>query len=553
VDRTTPISRPSVGFDAASAGTDDARVRLENALGSRYRIQHRLGRGQFSTVYHAVGIEIPGAVALKLLDLDASVNTELAERLENDVRISASVAVDGVLAPLGIERHDSSVILVMPLMRAGNLAALLHSRGPLPLDEVQKLVLVLASTLDRLHKRNITHRGLTPENILYDSAGRPCISDVGVTDTLLNAKGTHGTRASRAAAYAAPEQRRLKRVDGRADQYALAVIAYELLTGERRVDDDLHVGIHTVPPIEVHAHAALRKDVPLYVNAALRQALSANAANRFATASQFAEAFAGVGPDRARGLPTTRIRLVLKRRHRIAGIVAAVFAVFAIATVVDPTLRFHVRNAWNAVARRTSLPEVKLGLPSDPLSSSSARGAGGSSATPSAGANNVGTASPSSPALRTAESRNPASGSGTIQPLTLGPADPGNGTPAIIHLRSTIPNGSRLPDVPDGAKAVSEGRATLRDSWSWVTRTFTGWLGGSASQSTNIQVSTDRGSALVTIDGIPRGLAPLTVSVSPGHHTVAVSGSVAYEAATRDVNSQSGETLSLSFHGLTKP
>jgi hypothetical protein len=281
--------------------------------------------------------------------------------------------------------------------------------------------------------------------------------------------------------------------------------------------------------------------------------LSANAANRFATASQFAEAFAGVGPDRARGLPTTRIRLVLKRRHRIAGIVAAVFAVFAIATVVDPTLRFHVRNAWNAVARRTSLPEVKLGLPSDPLSSSSARGAGGSSATPSAGANNVGTASPSSPALRTAESRNPASGSGTIQPLTLGPADPGNGTPAIIHLRSTIPNGSRLPDVPDGAKAVSEGRATLRDSWSWVTRTFTGWLGGSASQSTNIQVSTDRGSALVTIDGIPRGLAPLTVSVSPGHHTVAVSGSVAYEAATRDVNSQSGETLSLSFHGLTKP
>jgi len=549
VNRTTPI--PTVDFDATGAGTDDARVHLERTLGLRYRIQQQLGRGQFSTVYHAVGIEIPGAVALKLLDLDTSVNSELAQRLEDDVRLSASVAVDGILAPLGIEQHDSSIILVMPLMRAGNLAALLHARGPIPLDEVQRLVLVLASTLDRLHARGITHRGLTPENILFDAAGHPLISDVGVTDTLLTAKGIHGTRASRAAAYAAPEQRRSQKVDGRADQYALAAIAYELLTGERRVGDDLHVGIHTVPPIEVHAHTALRKDIPLYVNAALRQALSANASNRFATTTQFAEALAGVGPNRGRGLPTTRHRFVLKRRHRVAGIIAAVFAVFAVATAVDPTVRYHVREAWNAVARRTSLPEVKLGLPTDRVTSPSTKSAVGSSATPSAAASNVSSASPSSPPARAGESRLPSTRAS--QPVTIGSSNPVDGNPAIIHLRSSIPDGSRLPDAPDGSKAVSESRAALRGSWSWVTNAFSRWFGKNASQAAIIQVSADPGPALVTIDGIPRGLAPLTVSVSPGHHTISVSGSVGYVAAARDVNSQSGETISLSFHKLTKP
>ncbi|MGE5728726.1 MAG: PEGA domain-containing protein, partial [Gemmatimonas sp.] len=68
----------------------------------------------------------------------------------------------------------------------------------------------------------------------------------------------------------------------------------------------------------------------------------------------------------------------------------------------------------------------------------------------------------------------------------------------------------------------------------------------------SIQVSVDRGSAVVSIDGIPRGLAPLTISVSPGHHTVSVSGALDYEASTREIDSQSGQTLSLSFRSATK-
>jgi len=550
VDKAPPSSRPNVSFDA-SAPVDAERVRLENAVGARYRVEELLGRGQFSSVYHAVGLEIPGAVALKLLDFDAAANSALADRLENEARASASLAIEGVVAPLGIERQGPTMVIVMPLMRAGSLAARLQSRGPLPLDEVQKIVLVLAATLDRLHRREITHRGLSPENVLFDSAGRPCITDVGVTDALLAAKGTHGTRASRAAAYAAPEQRRSQRVDGRADQYALAVIAYELLTGERRVGDELRVGIHTVPAIEVQSHNALRKDVPLYVNAALRQALSANAANRFATTIEFAEALAGAGPQHGHGLPTRRARLVLKRRHRIAGVIGAVIVTLTIVTVVDPTTRYNARKAWNSVARIFSLPEVRLGLPKDAASYMATRTSTGSAPAPSTGSDNSGNSGTNQTPQRAGESRSPASVAVT-QPLTL-PTDPGNGNPRIVRLGSTSPNGkSRLPDVPDGTKAVAEGRATLRDGWTRFGQTLARWFGRSAPAAASIQVSVDRGSAVVSIDGIPRGLAPLSISVSPGHHTVSVSGALDYEASTREVDSQSGQTLSLSFRSSTK-
>lgn len=527
------------------------RVRLEKAVGARYRIEHLLGRGQFSSVYHAVGLEIPGAVALKLLDFDAAANSGLADRLENEARASASLAIEGVVAPLGIERHEASMVIVMPLLRAGSLAALLQSRGPLPLDEVQRIVLVLAATLDRLHKHEITHRGLSPENILFDASGRPCITDVGVTDALLAAKGLHGTRASRAAAYAAPEQRRSQKVDGRADQYALAVIAYELLTGERRVGDELRVGIHTMPAIEVQSHNALRKDVPLYVNAALRQALSANAGNRFDTTTQFAESLAGVGPRHGHGLPTKRARLVLQRKHRIAGVIGAVLVVLTIVTTVDPTARYNVRRGWNAVARAFSLPEVRLGLPKDPASYMATRTSTGSSPTPSGGMNNPSSAGPEIPPQRAGDSRSPSSVAAT-QPLIL-PTDPGKGDPKIVRLGSTTPNAkSRLPDVPNGTKAVTEGKASVREGWTWIGQTLTRWFGRSAPPAGSIQVSVDRGSAVVNIDGIPRGLAPLTVSVSPGHHTVSVSGALDYDASTREVDSQSGQTLSLSFHSATK-
>src|SRR6185437_16876677 len=132
-----------------------------------------------------------------------------------------------------------------------------------------------------------------------------------------------------------PEQRRGKHADVRADHYSLAVIAYEMFTGRRRVGCEAVEGIDTLAPIEIHADAPLRQDLPLYANLALRRALSASPANRFPTSTAFAEALAGEATDAAIGLPTKRADLRLTRRRRVAAGFGVLVAVLAAITLID--------------------------------------------------------------------------------------------------------------------------------------------------------------------------------------------------------------------------
>ena len=123
----------------------------------------------------------------------------------------------------------------------------------------------------------------------------------------------------------------------------------EMLTGAKHLQHEAVEGIHTLDAIEVAAEVPLRKDIPLHVNAALRRALSAGAAHRFATTTDFAEALAGRGPKAAPGLPTNRTEFRLIRRRRIAGVVGALLAILACITIADPKLRGMVARTWSNV------------------------------------------------------------------------------------------------------------------------------------------------------------------------------------------------------------
>jgi len=92
-----------------------------------------------------------------------------------------------------------------------------------------------------------------------------------------------------------------------------------------------------------------------------------------------------------------------------------------------------------------------------------------------------------------------------------------------------------------------------RDGTSWLKRVFSGSTRrDAASQSAFIQVSVDRGSAIVTIDGLPRGAAPVTVSVSQGHHTVSALGALNY-GAVEGVNATGGDTTNVVLRGSGTP
>jgi len=288
----------------APSDSDSSRELLQQAVAGSYRVEELIGRGQFSSVYRAAGVARGNDVALKLFDADLTSKPGLVQRVEDELRASLSLGDVRVLAAATLEQHEHCFFLAMPLMKQGSLGARIRARGALPLPEVQRIIGEVAATLDGMHSHGLTHRGLNPENILFDGAGHACVADAGLTDGLVVAGGIHGSRAAQARRYAAPEQWRAQKVDGRADQYALARIAYEMLTGGQREQQEIVEGVRTLTAVEVLAEVPLRKDVPLYVNAALRRALSANAANRYPSAGDFANALAGRAPGTTQGLPT---------------------------------------------------------------------------------------------------------------------------------------------------------------------------------------------------------------------------------------------------------
>jgi len=551
-DHTTAPPRSTAGLtgNGASAPRDSSaeedRELLQAAVGDTYRVGRRIGQGQCSAVFRAIRTGKHTEVALKLLDIDGTVQPDLVQRLADLTRRVMGLIWDTPVVPVTIEQYGSTVLLVMPLVETGSIAAVLSVGEPLPIDRVLAIVSQVATALDTLQDRGLSHRGLTPENILLGREDQACLTDVGVTDLILSESGAHGARLSKARAYAAPEQRRGKHVDGRADQYSLAVIAYELLTGRRRVGFEDVEGIDTLSPIDVHADAPLRTDLPLYANLALRRALSASPANRFPTSTAFADALAGKVTNEVAGLPTQRADLRLTRRSRIAAGGVAFVGLLALVTALDPRLHAAARDAWHSAGARFSLPSARVDLAVAPA-------AGPASSAPVA-----------SPPNR-AGANQPPSGAGAVAPPSRAGAR--QATSAAVPTASTTTSTASNPvtvrlgpaapsagtdSARDARDALATGKGAVHGAASWFGRALSRIFPASVAPAAFVRVSVDKGAAIVAIDGVPRGTAPLLASVAAGHHTVTIVGSGSYDATSLGITATPGDTVGAAFHATKR-
>jgi serine/threonine protein kinase len=530
--------------------------RLRGAAGGRYRIAGALGQGPFSTAYHAIDASTGRAVAIKLFDFDPRAFPDAARHIADVLQRTAALEHPAIIAPGALELRDSAAFYVMPLMR-GSVAELLRERGALSAARVEAIVHRVAAALDHAHTHGVVHRGLTPANILLDDGDEPFVADFGISDTLLAAGLATGARLARARAYAAPEQWRAQQADGHADQYALAAIAHELLTGRRRLDDLEIEGVQMLAPVEVLADVPIRKGIPLHVNAALRAALSALPANRYATTTDFADALAGRAPASAPGLPTVRGDLRLSRRWRGTKITGAVFLALTALTALDPGARAAAVRGWRTARSRISLPSARVQvslagadervLPSSPSSAnarSTSSNAGGAAAP-----NQNMRSSPSSSARSSGASASGSSDPGTSSSTT--------GTKGVtIQLRPSAPEFRAPARTGSGDAARSTAKATtFAAARSWASGLFARLTRGSsaATRSAYVRVTVDDGNAIVTVDGVPRGTAPSVISMSAGRHTVSVHGTASYTPASLEIVATAGDTTVASFTKATAP
>src|SRR5215207_2532483 len=264
--------------------------RLRGALADTYSIDRELGRGGMATVYLAQDGKHERLVALKVLHPDLAA-TLGPDRFLREIKLAARLNHPHIL-PL----HDSGeaegfLYYVMPYVEGESLRERLDREHQLSIEEAVHHGRAIASALDYAHRQQIVHRDIKPENVmLYE--GEAMVMDFGIAkavslaghDTLTQTGMMIGTPA-----YVSPEQAAGEiNLDGKSDQYSLACVIYEMLTGERPFSGPTAQAImakrftDTVKPIR-----SIRSSVPESVAKTLARAMSTDVGSRYKTAAQF--------------------------------------------------------------------------------------------------------------------------------------------------------------------------------------------------------------------------------------------------------------------------
>lgn len=195
-----------------------------------YRVLRRIGKGGMSQVYLGVQESLDRQVAIKVMSPEALADEVSKQRFEQEARTIAKLEHPCIVGIHEVGRsHQGLMYYVLPYLAKGHLGQRDFTNDEARTFEVLRALL---SALEYAHARGIVHRDVKAENVLFDNADRPLLTDFGIALSKKdNTRITTAGLAVGSGGYMAPEQARGEAVDGRADLYSVGVLAYELVTG----------------------------------------------------------------------------------------------------------------------------------------------------------------------------------------------------------------------------------------------------------------------------------------------------------------------------------
>jgi eukaryotic-like serine/threonine-protein kinase len=218
-------------------------------LGGRYRILRHLGSGGMASVLLCQDQRLDRQVAVKRLHADSP--TDVEHRFVREAKLGASLNHPNLVSVFDTATDDEGVLIVMEYVEGEALSRALR-RGPLEPPRVAAMVRDLAAALDHAHAHGVVHRDVKPGNVLLRHDGVTKLVDLGIATASDQTRITRSGTVLGTAAYMAPEQIEGGAAGPAADVYALAVVAYEALAGERpragRTPLEIAHRIATSPP-----------------------------------------------------------------------------------------------------------------------------------------------------------------------------------------------------------------------------------------------------------------------------------------------------------------
>ena len=203
-------------------------------------------------VYRATDTKLKRDVALKVLPESFTQDPQRMARFTREAQVLASLNHPNIGAIHGLEEQDGVRALVLELIEGEDLSERI-AKGPIALEEALQIALQIAEALEAAHEKGIIHRDLKPANVKITPEGQVKVLDFGLAKAMEEAPAsspemTHSPtltmQATQAgmilgtAAYMSPEQARGKPVDGRSDIWALGVVIFEMLAGQRPFDGE---------------------------------------------------------------------------------------------------------------------------------------------------------------------------------------------------------------------------------------------------------------------------------------------------------------------------
>ena len=290
----------SENFSSQPDGIAQDGIQARIGPGTRiagYLIEEQVGSGGMAVVFRARDEVLGRLAALKVLSPGLAADQEFRSRFLRESRAIASVDEPHIV-PVYVAGDAGGVLYIATrFVAGGDLASLLRRYGgPLPTDRVASLMTQVAAALDAAHAIGLVHRDVKPGNVLIENVpGRPeqaYLSDFGLTKVTSGATSISVTGMFMGTPdYCAPEQITGKPVDGRTDQYALACVAYNLLTGVvpyQREETIATLFAHVRDPAP--SARARRAELSPAVDAVLGKAMAKEQRDRYASCGEFAAA-----------------------------------------------------------------------------------------------------------------------------------------------------------------------------------------------------------------------------------------------------------------------
>jgi len=319
-------------------------------IANRYRILSVLGRGGMSTVYEADDRLLDRRVALKILR--GSADSIHAERFRREVVVGQK-GHPNLVTTFDAGVWENRFFIAMEKIEGRSLRELVVKDGPLSSERVDRLVKELLSGLAHLHRRGITHRDLKSGNILITSDGTAKIADFGLARIPEDRTVTLSREGVGTPAYMAPEQILGREVGPPADLYALGVVLFEVVAGERPFSGDSHGAL-------LHQHLKTSPDADCLGSASKRirnlilSLLEKNPLRRYPDAGACLEAWRAERIRRP--LPRKKLALAITS-VLLLGVLCMIPVLSGTAVRTDiEGLEFRGLNRWGARAWTRSFP-----------------------------------------------------------------------------------------------------------------------------------------------------------------------------------------------------